>query len=430
MILKTMRRNLRKHSARLKASGIASVGRAAKILAQELPKDWRVVVVDRNTHFNHLYVLPRVAVLPQHAYKAFIPYTSIFQGLTEPKPEDPQKSPRVVLLQAQVTGLSPHSVTLSKAFPKYGIETPVLNFDYAIYSLGSHLPAPINIWGPSTDGKDLADSSGSKREGITWLAKFHSVIEKAPSVLVVGGGALGIQYATDIAEAYPNKPVTLLHSREKLLPRFDDAMHKESERLDLSSVDQSQPELGQVKTVKTLSGREISAGLVLLCTGQTPNTAIMKSLLPNSIVSDGSSKGKIRVKRSLQVAVPDPEHSGNQTNEDDVNLSVPYPNLFAIGDAADAFGAMNAGHTARFQAEVAVHNILQLIRASESSVRTKPQLERYEATPPGIKISLGLRKGLYQMNGEMAKTEVPEDLEATFMWRAFGVDTDNATLHK
>ena len=84
-------------------------------------------------------------------------------------------------------------MTLSKAFPKYGIDTPVLNFDYAIYSLGSHLPAPINIWGPSADGKDLAYSSGSKREGIAWLAKFHSVIEKAPSVLVVGGGALGIR---------------------------------------------------------------------------------------------------------------------------------------------------------------------------------------------------------------------------------------------
>ena len=75
----------------------------------------------------------------------------------------------------------------------------------------------------------------------------------------------------------------------------------------------------------------------------------MKSLLPHSIVPDGSSKGKIRVKRSLQVAVPGPERAKNQTNEDDGNLSVPYPNLFAIGDAADAFGAMNAGHTARFQ---------------------------------------------------------------------------------
>lgn len=75
----------------------------------------------------------------------------------------------------------------------------------------------------------------------------------------------------------------------------------------------------------------------------------MKSLLPDSIVPDGPSKGKICVKRSMQVAVPDAERTDNKSEEDDANLSVPYPNLFAIGDAADAFGAMNAGHTARFQ---------------------------------------------------------------------------------
>ncbi|KAJ3551272.1 hypothetical protein NM688_g4798 [Phlebia brevispora] len=252
--------------------------RAAKILAQELPKGWRLAVIDRNTHFNHLYVLPRYAILPQHAHKAFIPYTKIFRGPSAPGEEAPI-SRRILLLQAQVTSIASNSVTLSRSFPELGIDTPVLNFDYAIYALGSYLPAPINLWGPCTNNEDELTDCGTKGGGIEWLRKYHAVIEQAPSVLVVGGGALGIQYATDIAEVFPNKSVTLLHSRKQLLPRFDHAMHEEilstldslnvktilGDRLDLTSLQKRvDPKSGlPVYTVRTQSGQELSAGAVV-----------------------------------------------------------------------------------------------------------------------------------------------------------------------
>lgn len=102
-----------------------------------------------------------------------------------------------------------------------------------------------------------------------------------------------------------------------------------------------------------------------MCTGQIPNTSLMKSVIPESIVSDGPAKGSIRVIRTMQVGIPrsqDPNsqpassstpsaNSAEQDEEadDDEPLEVPYPHLFAIGDAADAFGAVNAGHTAYFQ---------------------------------------------------------------------------------
>lgn len=35
------------------------------------------------------------------------------------------------------------------------------------------------------------------------------------------------EFVTDIAAIYPSKNVTLLHSRRRLLPRFDPAMHTE-----------------------------------------------------------------------------------------------------------------------------------------------------------------------------------------------------------
>ena len=36
------------------------------------------------------------------------------------------------------------------------------------------------------------------------------------------------EYASDIAAVHPGKKVTLMHSRQQLLPRFDPSMHTES----------------------------------------------------------------------------------------------------------------------------------------------------------------------------------------------------------
>lgn len=142
-----------------------------------------------------------------------------------------------------------------------------LPFDYAIYALGSRLPAPIDIWATprgsapteraeaavlaDADAADGADATptptkrGTKAEGVEWLRRCQERVRAARSVLVVGGGALGIreccvvdvmlgysrqwcaEFASDIASLYPEKKVTLLHSRAHLLPRFDEALSSE-----------------------------------------------------------------------------------------------------------------------------------------------------------------------------------------------------------
>ncbi|OBZ73235.1 Apoptosis-inducing factor B [Grifola frondosa] len=475
--------------------------RAAQVLAQSLPKGWRVVLVDRNSHMNHLYVLPRYAVLQGHEHKAFIPYTHVFPAAKE----DAEPSPHIIL-HAQVTSLSPHSLTLSRAFPEHGIEgsTPTLDFEYLVYALGSHLPAPIDLWGPVADEPVIETASvkqrkevetcgrptvpqtatsapkqGTKPEAIQWLKRFQTRIDSVSSVLVVGGGALGIQYATDIAEIYPAKRVTLLHSRSALLPRFDQSMHVEimsalaalnvntilGDRLDLSSLSPRKTvRIGtsgkEERVVRTEGGREVRAELVLLCTGQKPNTELLASFIPDAIVSEGPSKGMVHVKRTMQVAVPVPEseqalltpESADEA-EEDPTLRVPYPHVFAIGDAADAFGAINAGHNAYFQGEVAARNIIKLIRRAEVKADNVPvesvpspatiealdsetdtdtdteslELERYVPGPPAIKVSLGLTKSVYQIQGVVGTRDSDSaDLDAHLMWRYFGMEVDSS----
>ncbi|KZT63580.1 iron uptake cluster protein [Daedalea quercina L-15889] len=462
---------------------------AARTLSQKLPTGWRVVCIDRNTHFNHLYALPRFVVVPGHEHKAFIPYKPMFSF------RDTTPLAETILLHAHVTSLTPHSLTLSHAFPEHGIDEPgkKLDFDYAIYALGSHLPAPINLWGPVEDDPEVlsvtkgmvqdvagnrqtplvvAEGKGSsyhgmKSEAINWLQRYRERIDNASSILVVGGGPLGVQYSTDIKERHPSKHVTLLHSRAQLLPTYVKAMHDEimstltvldiatilGDRLDLSSVKEGKtittPDGRKERVVRTVSGREIRAELILLCTGQVPNTGLLAEAVPEAIISEGPKKGQARVVRTMQVAVPAQETEpaerylertnavrlhlqDKQTeNSEDKPVHVPYPNLFAVGDAVDGFGATNAGRNSAFQAEVAAKNILKLIERAESGV-SQPgnvELDQYVPGPrsKGIKITLGMRKQLLQNDGGKVAVLMDgvEDLHVPRMWQFFGVPTDD-----
>ena len=128
-------------------------------------------------------------------------------------------------------------VKLDRAFPEYGFDRPEVPFEYAVYALGSRLPAPIDLWaGVDGDevvgevvggivGKEESSGSreeeeandvdeekealkkeaeeaeketprvytGSKTEAVEWMRRCQERIKGVSSVLVVGGGALGIR---------------------------------------------------------------------------------------------------------------------------------------------------------------------------------------------------------------------------------------------
>lgn len=225
-----------------------------------------------------------------------------------------------------------------------------IRYDYLVYALGCHLPPPINLWSSPSAKKDavedatLASTStaapgtccvsnvsskierglnlredgqseaeaqsatealpprlppcrGSKQEGVSWLQEAQSRVRQAKSVIVIGGGALGVQFASDIAAYYgtassppspdhleatrgvPVKKVTLLCSSKYLLPRFDKWMHDQSlealqklgvevllnARADLSqdAMQGGQSASGEERIIKTLDGREVRGELVV-----------------------------------------------------------------------------------------------------------------------------------------------------------------------
>ncbi|CCO35158.1 Apoptosis-inducing factor 2 [Rhizoctonia solani AG-1 IB] len=405
---------------------------ASKFLAKELPEGYRVVLLERNSHANHLYVLPRFSVLPSHEPKAFIPYNNLFG----PTPNHHR------IIHGTATKLEQNKVTYTPApYSTTSNETEhSLEFDYLIYALGAKLPGPIDFWAKSVYDvdaektvnldfeKDAGGYDGSKSAAIASLQRAQKRLRTVESVLVVGGGALGIQFASDLKSLYPHKQITLLHSRTRLLPRFPTKMHDEinktvhsldvdlilGQRLDLKTTLPENAEYDERgrRVVKTESGKRICADLVLVCTGQIPNTSLMHSFAPRAI---DERTGMIKVIRTMQVDVSDSQFVVQDGSTDKTGAILPH--IYAIGDAADAFGAIKAGHTAHWQAEVASKNII-------ASILSRP-LTSYEPGPPAIKITLGLRHYATIMGPEQTLTvgdDGKDDLDAVGMWPYVGAN--------
>ncbi|KAG8686945.1 hypothetical protein FRC08_012248 [Ceratobasidium sp. 394] len=256
--------------------------RAVQILLQVLPSDWKIVVIDRNTHFNHLYAFPRMAVIEGHEHKAFIPYTNIFKILNfeQRRLDDPISSGHE-LVHAHVTRIEKNRVfyTPISSNAASSVEFSV-GYDYLIYALGSHLPSPINVWAdpvpvhgqPESDLPKI-NRHGDKPEGTSWLRAAQARVKEAHSVLVVGGGALGVQFASDAAALYPQKDITLVHSGARLLPRFGEWMHNAAmeglKELGVTVLLSSRVDLASAKdhdgkrTLQIINGRRVGAELVV-----------------------------------------------------------------------------------------------------------------------------------------------------------------------
>lgn len=343
-----------------------------------------------------MYVFPRFSVLPVHARRALVPLENAVHGArVAPGPDiipkgvgavaeahnDDDNGRQHELVRGLVTAITGTSVTfalpIDGEFPAdmSAAQTRTVAFEYAVYALGGVLSAPSDAWGGGKDGRDVVPGRGGKAGAVAFLNCINDKIRAAQRVLVVGGGALGIQFASDIKAANPGKEVTLLHSRERVLPLYHEATHDAvldrlgqlgvrtvlGERV-VSWPDRPLDVDGLDKVVITNKGSRLTADLVLVCTGSKPNTSLFAGVDATAITPNGL----IHVERTLQV---------------------PNNSWFAIGDAADAEGIF-AGHESYAQGSCAARNILRLIEVREGRVATA--LEEYKAGPARIKVSLGI----------------------------------------
>ncbi|BEJ11041.1 hypothetical protein CspHIS471_0104630 [Cutaneotrichosporon sp. HIS471] len=353
-------------------------GHAAKLLASQLPSGWRVVAIDRNSHMNHVYVFPRVTALPKLAPKAFPPYTNLFK--LPPAPEvDPEPG-------------SPASFQITQ---KRGVTNGPHEFIHG---------------------------------EITRLTP-NNVFFRRP------------EFASDIKDIWPNKEVTMLHSRKRVLPRYPLEMHDAAinglEALGVRVVlgqrvvhwPASDAE-GVEKVVTTDKGETFIADLVLPCTGTKPHSALMAAMDAHTV---NPTNGRIAVRPTMQVRRFDVTHEMAGLSMDDKmvekGLDADLDHMFAIGDSADT-SAIQAGHVSFYQGVVAVKNIIKLIERENTALVNgtlsnghAEALEDYIPTPPMLKLTLGLKHYATAMpDGVTTGDDGEDDLQARLMWGTYHAD--------
>lgn len=267
--------------------------------------------------------------------------------------------------------LQPHSLTLDREWQ--GSRT--IPFDFLVVATGTRLAAPGTM--PDDD----------KLPSTRYLQAHQAAIQAAQSIVVIGGGAVGVQMACDLKEIYgPAKTITLVHSRDHLMPFY---------HADLSALIKARfADLGvnlvtgsrvvippggfpntdnnnnkKPFTIHLQDGRTLTADLAIQATGQTPNSQFLSSLPPSSPETPllNSRNGFVRVRPTMQFA------------------DAAYPHLFAVGDIADT-AAHKAAKPGYVQAAVAARNIAAMVEGREE----EGGLEELKVGVAGIHLTLGL----------------------------------------
>ncbi|KAI0050109.1 FAD/NAD-P-binding domain-containing protein [Auriscalpium vulgare] len=317
--------------------------KTADFIAQKLHQTHNTVLIEKNTHFQHLFAFPRYAVVPGYEHMAFVPFTAMYAHLPEGA---------VSVVQARAAAVHPDKVELANG--------ESLPYEYLVLATGTRLSPPGTL---HTEGK---------QDGIAYFQQHQKQIAQAQKIVVVGGGAVGVQMSTDIKDYYPSKSVTLVHSRDRLMnnfhPRLNEIILERAKELGIEVVLDDRvvvpadgfPLDGSEFDVKLRSGRTLTADFVILATGQTPLSEPLRSLSASVI----GPKGFVSVKPTLQIA-------------DDA-----FPNVFAVGDVADTTN-QKAARPGSKHAEVVAENIAALV-AGHGATTT------YEPAGFGIHMSLGL----------------------------------------
>jgi NADH dehydrogenase FAD-containing subunit len=114
-----------------------------------------------------------------------------------------------------------------------------------------------------------------KHAGLEYLRSHSRQVEQAQKIVIIGGGAVGVQMSTDIKELCPEKDVTLIHSRNHIMNNFHRALHDiieaRAKKLGINLVlgrrvdvpKEGYPNDGSTFNVKLLDGGEIPADLAV-----------------------------------------------------------------------------------------------------------------------------------------------------------------------
>ncbi|KAL4863654.1 hypothetical protein BDV12DRAFT_206350 [Aspergillus spectabilis] len=155
----------------------------------------KIILLDKKDGFFHTVSTPLVHVTPDHASHMWRRYTGF------PK----LRRPDVEIIQGSVLAMDPACRRV--VYMDVQGQNATISFDYAIISTGVRREWPV---APGADHRSIYLEHALNSACSVRVAAKHGVI-------VIGG--VGVEFAGKIKMAYPQRPVTLVHSRDQLLSK-------------------------------------------------------------------------------------------------------------------------------------------------------------------------------------------------------------------
>ncbi|KAJ1936052.1 hypothetical protein GGF37_005761 [Kickxella alabastrina] len=350
------------------------VAKAIAALSKQGFPNLSVTAIDKNEYFYHAIAAPRATVDLEFGKKLFFPLADILQEF-ELNPAEPKHK----FIQTTLTSINNAQKTIQLS------NGQTVAFDYLVLATGAKNKSPAHY-----EGATVTEAHRNMEE------TFGS-IKKAKDILIIGGGAVGIEIAGEIAAAYKDKKITLVHSAERLLPLnfkhgISNGAVDKLQRLGVEvvlnekiKIPEDVPFNCRVRplTLTGTSGREYASDLQILATGTTVHTEYMESLEGELGEHLRNDWGGIKVRKTLQAN------------------SKSLPNIFVPGDC----NALPAGYKFAYlvgaMSTVVATNIIAMINAGFDEDSTKkPTLVEYTGGPMNIMfVPIGPNLGVAQIMG-------------------------------
>ncbi|KAL2369814.1 oxidation resistance protein 1 [Blastomyces gilchristii] len=350
----------------------------------------QITIVDERDGYFHLIGTPRAFASEEYASFSWRKFADI----------PALQTPAIKFIQGSVTGVDCERKisTIKEAGTNKEITQ---KYDYLVASSGLR-----RTWPSAPESRNKDDYF---REVEGHIAKTKLAQE---SVVVIGGGAVGIEIASELKEMHPNLKVILIHSRDKLLssePLPDEFRDRALELLHDTGVetimgsrviDTTQAQLnGNITPSYTLTlanGRTVKAGYVINAISKYSPTT---TYLPSSVLD---KEGYVKVNPTLNFIdeVPNAQYH------------------FAAGDLALLSGIKRAGR-AMYHGHYAGMNIYQ--RMLNERFGTPPKFSEVAHLPPSMAIAVGKNTVACGPEGvvsgeEIAKVYFEDDLGFGICW--------------
>lgn len=260
--------------------------------------------------------------------------------------------PKVTHINKKAVGLEDKKVLLEGG--------QSLSYDYLVIATGSSFPTMQMIKG----------IKGSIHERNESIEKEALRIKKSKSILIIGGGSVGVELAGEIAYEYPSKTITLVEGGERILGALSESMSKRAsmilKEMNVNVVTNTILKEKENGVWTDSNNKEYRADIVYQSVGMKAES----SWLTTSGEVELNERGHVKVDKSLR--------------------SIKNQSIFVLGDVNDV-KEIKVGMFAMMQASLTVKNIKSLIKHSDTPLST------YSPKKPMGMVPIGKKKGAVQM---------------------------------